>query len=106
MLTLPERIIFAVAVLISLYFTYQAVMRILHTLQRGHGRIDWSVIKKRIIAIPARVISFQPVFRFRLVPSIFHALVGWGFLYFFLVNTGDLLQGYLPGFVFLGNGII
>ncbi|OGO28894.1 MAG: [Fe-S]-binding protein [Chloroflexi bacterium RBG_16_54_11] len=58
------------------------------------------------MTIPARVLSFQPVFRLRVLPGIFHALVGWGFLYFFLVNTGDLLQGYLPGYQFLGTGTI
>jgi Fe-S oxidoreductase len=105
MLTLAEKIIFALAVLVSLYATFQAARRIVRTLQRGHGRPDWSVLRQRLITTPFRILSFQPVLRFRLLPSIFHALVGWGFLYFFLVNTGDLLQGYIPDFVFLGTGI-
>ncbi len=106
MLTLPERIIFILAVLLSLYATFQAVMRILRILQRGHGRPDWSVLRKRLLSAPARIISFQPLFRFRLLPSLFHALVGWGFLYFVLVNLGDLLQAYFPDFQFLGSGTI
>jgi Fe-S oxidoreductase len=104
MLTLPERIIFILAVLLSLYATFQAFLRILRILQRGHGRPDWSVLRKRLLSAPARIISFQPLFRFRLLPSLFHALVGWGFLYFVLVNIGDLLQAYLPDFQFLGSG--
>jgi Fe-S oxidoreductase len=103
---MPERIIFVLAVLLSLYATFQAVMRILRILQRGHGRPDWSVLRKRLLSAPARIISFQPLFRFRLLPSLFHALVGWGFLYFVLVNLGDLLQAYLPDFQFLGSGTI
>lgn len=47
---------------------------------------------------------FQPVFRFRLVPSLFHALIGWGFTFYLLVNLGDVLQAYIPNFVFLGTG--
>jgi Fe-S oxidoreductase len=43
------------------------------------------------------------LFRFRLLPSIFHALVAWGFLYFILVNFGDLLQAFVPDFQFLGG---
>jgi Fe-S oxidoreductase len=106
MLTLPERILFALAVLLSLIATFLAARRILRILQRGHGRPDWSVLQQRLITITARILTFQPVFRFRLLPSLFHALVGWGFLYFFLVNTGDLLQAYLPDYIFLGTGTI
>lgn len=106
MLTLPERIIFSLAVLLSLYATFRAGMRILRIIQRGHGRPDWSILRKRLFSAPLRIISFQPLFRFRFLPSLFHALVGWGFLYFVLVNLGDLLQAYLPGFQFLGTGTI
>jgi hypothetical protein len=34
---------------------------------------------------------FQPVFRFRLGPSILHGLIGWGFLSFLLINLADLI---------------
>jgi Fe-S oxidoreductase len=37
---------------------------------------------------------FQPVFRFRLWPSILHALIGWGFLSFLLINLADLIYAY------------
>ncbi len=106
MLTTPEKIIFILAVIVSLYATSRAVWRIIRILRRGHGRPDWSLIKRRIISVPARIISFQPVFRFRLLPSLFHGLVGWGFIYFVLVNIGDLLQAFFPGFTFLGHGVI
>ncbi len=36
--------------------------------------------------------------------SFFHGLVGWGFIYYLLVNLGDVLQALLPGFHFLGTG--
>ncbi len=106
MLTMPERGFFALAVLLSLYLTSRAVLRILRIIQRGHGRPDWSVLWRRLITIPPRIVSFQPVFRFRLIPSLFHALIGWGFLYFVIVNLGDLFQAYIPGFQFLGYGMI
>jgi Fe-S oxidoreductase len=106
MLTMPERIIFALAVLLSLLLTSRAVSRIVHIIQRGHGRPDWSVLRQRLFTIPPRIISFQPVFRFRFIPSLFHALIGWGFLFFVIVNLGDLLQAYIPGFQFLGIGML
>jgi Fe-S oxidoreductase len=106
MLTMPERIIFALAILLSLYFTSRAALRIIRILQRGHGRPDWNVLRHRIFSIPLRVITFQPLFRFRFLPSLFHALIGWGFLYYVFVNIGDFLQAYIHGFDFLGTGII
>ena len=104
MLTLPEKIIFALAVLVSLWFTFKAINRIIHILRRGTGRPDWKILKQRLITITPKILTFQPVLRFRPMPSIFHALLGWGFLYFFLVNTGDLLQAYFPDYLFLGTG--
>jgi len=106
MLTLPERIIFALAVLLSLYLTSRAVRRIIRIILRGHGRPDWNVLRHRLITIPARILTFQPLFRFRIIPSLFHALVGWGFLYYVIVNFGDLLQGYIHSYQFLGTGTI
>jgi hypothetical protein len=106
MLTLPERIIFALAVLLSLYLTSRAVLRIIHILQRGHGRPDWNVLRHRLLSIPPKIITFQPLFRFRFLPSLFHALIGWGFLYYVIVNIGDFLQAYIQGFEFLGIGFI
>ncbi len=106
MLTMPERIIFALVVALSLLLTSRAIVRIIRIIRRGHGRPDWSVLKRRLISIPPRIISFQPVFRFRLIPSLFHGLIGWGFLYFVIVNLGDLLQAYLPGYQFLGTGML
>ena len=37
---------------------------------------------------------FQPVFRFRLWPSILHGLIGWGFLSFLLINLADLIYAF------------
>jgi Fe-S oxidoreductase len=105
MLSLPERIIFALAVLLSLYLTSLAALRIIRILQRGHGRPDWNVLRHRLLSIPPKIISFQPLFRLRILPSLFHALIGWGFLYYVLVNIGDLLQAYIHGFTFLGTGL-
>jgi len=106
MLTLPEKIFFAFAVLISLAATAQAALRIVHILQRGHGRPDWRILRQTLLSIPPRILSFQPLFRFRFLPSLFHALIGWGFLYYVIVNIGDFLQGYIRNFQFLGTGII
>ncbi|HIQ08065.1 MAG TPA: 4Fe-4S dicluster domain-containing protein, partial [Anaerolineaceae bacterium] len=47
-----------------------------------------------------------PTWKLRLWPTLFHAFVAWGFMYYVLVNLGDVLEGFIPGFRFLGNGIL
>jgi len=94
MLTLVEKILFALATVASLYFTYRGVMRIIGHISSGQGKPDWSLLWKRLGEIIIKVGLFQPVFRFRLVPSILHALIGWGFLSFLLINLADLIYAY------------
>jgi Fe-S oxidoreductase len=102
MLTLIEKILFAVATLVSLYFTWVGVQRILANISSGRGRVDWRVIWRRIGELIAKVGLFQPVFRLRLGPSILHGLIGWGFLVFLVVNLNDLVYGY-TGFSILNQ---
>src|SRR5512139_3757926 len=102
MLTLTEKILFSLAVVVSLYFTWRGVERIIRHISSGRGKVDWSLVWKRIGALIAKVGLFQPVFRFRLGPSILHALIGWGFLLFLVINLNDLIYGY-TGFALLNR---
>ncbi len=102
MLTLVEKILFVVATLVSLYFTYRGVMKIVGHISSGQGKVDWSLVLKRIGDLILKVGLFQPVFRFRLGPSILHGLIGWGFLSFLLINLADLIYAY-TGFKLLDN---
>jgi Fe-S oxidoreductase len=106
MLTIAEKIIFTLAVLATLYAAWRVVDRIIGTIGRGHGKPDWGLVQKRLIAVLAKTISLQPTFRLRVGPSLFHGLVAWGFMYYLLVNLGDVLNGFFPSFSFMGAGII
>ena len=101
MLSLIEKLLFVIAVLLSLYFTWIGVHRIIKIIGRGQGKPDWTLIRKRLWEVALKVGTFQPVFRFRLGPSLLHALIGWGFLFYLLVNLAELVQGYIPGYRFL-----
>jgi Fe-S oxidoreductase len=103
MLTLVEKILFAIAVLVSLYFTYRGVMRVAAHIASGQGRIDWSLVWKRIGELILKVGFFQPVFRLRLGPSILHAFIGWGLYIFLMVDLSELLYG-MTGFRLLDQG--
>jgi len=106
MLTLAEKIIFFLAVLASLYMAYRVTERIIRIIARGNGKPDWIVARKRLGAVLAKTLTLQPTFQLRFVPSLFHAFIAWGFMVYLLVNLGDLLEAYIPGFHFLGQRIL
>ncbi len=93
-------------VLVSLSLSALAVRRIVRTIGRGQGRPEWGLLPQRFLEVVFKVGTFAPVFRDRPLVSFFHGLVGWGFIYYLLVNLNDVLAGYIDGFVFLGKGIL
>src|SRR5512138_818170 len=106
MLSVTEKVLFALAVVASLYFTWRGVQRIVKLISSGHGKVDWSLPFKRIGELIAKVGLFQPVFRFRLGPSILHALIGWGFIVFLVVNLNDLVYGYTRFAILDHTGVV
>jgi Fe-S oxidoreductase len=98
MLTTPEKILFIIAALASLYAAFRVAQRILLVLRRGQGKPDLQLAQKRLLSTLLKTITFQPVFRFRFWPSLFHGFVAWGFIYYLLVNLFDTLAGYIQGF--------
>ena len=94
MLSPVEKVLFALATIVSLYLTYVGVSRIVRLIGSGRGRPDWSNLLRRFWQLVLKIGLFQPVFRFRFLPSLLHALIGWGFLAFVLVNLSDLIYAY------------
>lgn len=94
MLSPIEKILFVLATIASLYFTYKGVMRIIAHISSGQGKPRWNLIGKRIGALIVKVGLFQPVFRFRFWTSVLHAFIGWGFLSFLLINLADLIYAF------------
>lgn len=104
MLTTIEKIIFVVAVLLSAYAALRISLRIIRVIGQGQGSVDWSVIPGRLVGTIFKTGTFQPVFRFRFIPSLFHAFIGWAFIFYLLVNLADVLEGFINDFEFLGGG--
>ena len=102
MLTLVERILFALAALATVIAGLLAVRRLVNIISQGHGRPDWKKAFRRLPAVLGRVAVFQPVFRYRFTASLFHAFIGWGFGFYLLVNVLDVVRGYVPGFAVPG----
>ena len=97
MLTVPEKFLFIFALIASATAAYLAGKRIIRTIGRGQGKVDWELVKRRLGSTLYKTITFQPVFRLRLWPSLFHGLVAWGFIYYLLVNLMDILAGFFSG---------
>ena len=104
MLTPPEKILFILAALITTFLASRAVIRLVRIIARGYGRPDWRAVPRRAVGVLVKTLSLWPVFRARPLTSLFHAFVAWGFTFYLLVNLGDVLQGFIPGFFFFGRG--
>jgi Fe-S oxidoreductase len=94
MLTSAEKIIFALALLVSLYFTWRGVARIVANIASGQGKPDWTVVLRKAGDALFKFFTFQPVFQMRPTVSILHGLIGWGFIAFLLINLNDFLYAY------------
>lgn len=106
MLTLPEKIVFVLAALATVYVAWRAVDRLSRIIGRGQGEVDWRLARQRLGVAVAKSVSLQPTFRTRFLASLFHGLVAWGFIYYLLVNAGDVLEGLIAGYEFLGEGAL
>ncbi len=105
MLTPIEKFIFAALVLATIYNGYWAFYKVYLVIRRGQGDYDDDHIKERAWRALIDWATLRPVWKTRPVSSLFHAMVAWGFMFYFLVNFGDVVQGYFP-IRFLGDGVI
>jgi Fe-S oxidoreductase len=105
MLTTLEIALFVLLSVGSALAAAHAADRIRRIVRRGWGKVSLDHIVERAIAAAVKAATFQPTWKTRLVPSLLHALVGWAFIFYLLVNLGDVLEGLLPNFVFLGGGL-
>lgn len=103
MLTTPEKLLFIIALLGSLFAAFKLVLRIGKTINQGQGEPEWGIAKNRLVNVILKTVTLQPVFRLRFWPSLFHGLVAWGFIFFLLVNLVDILDAFIQGFHIPGS---
>ncbi len=106
MLTLWEKILFTLALLATAYAAWQAIVRLVRIIGRGQGQPDWALARRRVADALLKTITLRPTWKMRPLPTLLHAFVAWGFMYYVLVNFGDVLEGYIPHFHFMGTGAI
>lgn len=106
MLTLPEKIVFILAALVTAGLVLRAAVRIVRIISRGHGKPDWKLIPRRLLDTAVKTVALTPTWRKRLITSLLHAMVVWAFMFYLLVNIGDSLEGLLANYIFFGSGIV
>jgi Fe-S oxidoreductase len=103
MLTPIEKILFVLLVLGSLYLTYITFGRMARVILRGHGALSLDNPVRRAWEGLVALVTQGGIIHHRPWTSIFHYAVAWGFIFYGLVNILDVVEGYVPNFVFLGD---
>ncbi|MCS6845351.1 MAG: (Fe-S)-binding protein [Caldilineales bacterium] len=102
-LTPVEMVLFALAVVASVYFGYQGFKKVFLVIKRGQGEFPAKEIPKRLWRAAVEWAGLLPTWRARRGVSLMHAFIAWAFIFYFLVNALDVLRGYtgwtVPGTV-------
>jgi Fe-S oxidoreductase len=94
MLTTVERILFVLLTLGCLYYGGQKFYAVYRAISRGKADARFDQLAQRIRHALWVVLTQQSVFKKRPIVSLLHALVFYGFVFYFLVNSVDLLEGF------------
>jgi Fe-S oxidoreductase len=95
MLTLLEKILFLLLLAASLYYGGRRFYDVYRSIARGKPDSRFDQLARRVIDALLNVVLQRSVFRMRPVVSFFHALVFYGFIFYFVVNLVDVLEGLL-----------
>lgn len=106
MLSLAEKIVFIIAVIVSLSLAYKSFKRMFQIINRGVNPISWSETFKNFPKGIKVFLSQQTLFTTRPIIGFIHAMVAWGFTIYILVNLFDVIAGFVPDFAFFPNSSI
>ncbi len=98
MLTVPEKVVFALLAAASFYLAYVGFARVVRVVARGQvGPLPrTNRLVTRAVQGVLKTLSQRTVFRARPVASTFHSFIFYGFVLYLLVNVIDGLNGFLP----------
>ncbi|HEY3306306.1 MAG TPA: (Fe-S)-binding protein [Candidatus Binatia bacterium] len=96
MLTTLEKILFIALTLGAFYFAGTGFLQVFKTIRRGKPEDRFDRLPERVLQALWVVLTQQSVFKKRPLISFFHALVFYGFVYYFLVNVVDGVEGFFP----------
>jgi len=105
MLTNIEKLVFIIFSLFILSLTWRSFGRMIAVISRGGDRLHFENPFFRIYTAMMVLITQRTVLKDRPVISFLHALIAWAFVLYFLVNIGDVLAAFIPGFILGGKGL-
>jgi len=94
MLTPIEKILFILLALGSLYYGGNKLYDVYRAIARGKPDARLDHLAERIRRALWIVLTQQSVFKKRPIVSFLHALIFYGFVFYFLVNLVDVLEGF------------
>ncbi len=94
MLTLVEKMIFVLLALGSFYYGGTKFYAVYRAIMRGKPDARFDNLAGRVRRAIWIVLSQQSVFKTRPIVSLLHALIFYGFVFYFLVNLVDVLEGF------------
>ena len=94
MLSTVEKILFVALVMASAYYGGKGFYNVYKTIARGKADPRWSHISEKILHALWIVLTQKSVFKARPIVSFLHALVFYGFVFYFLVNLVDVIEGF------------
>ena len=105
MLTPVEQLLFIVLVLFALGATYAGFREMYLIVNRGEGKLYLENLPARLWNALVVYFTQRTTMKTRRLTSLLHWGVVLGFTYYFLVNGADTLEGFIPGYRFLGEGL-
>ncbi len=106
MLTFIEKIAFIVIAVISVALTWRTFSTMIGVINRGQDKLYFNKFGRRFREALSVLFTQKTVLKNRPAISFIHSLVAWAFILYILVNIGDVLQGYIANYHFLGRGMI
>lgn len=95
MLTTVEKVLFILCYLASLYYGGRRFYDVYRSIARGRPDHRFDRLARRVTDTMVDVLLQRPVFKKRPMVSFLHALVFYGFIFYFLVNLVDVLEGFI-----------
>lgn len=103
MLTSVEQMLFILLALFSLGAAYSGFYEMYAIINRGEGQLHWNRLPARVWNALVIYVTQSTTLRTRRLSSLFHLGIVWGFTFYFLVNVGDVLEGFLNNYIFLAE---
>jgi len=105
MLSAFEKALFFLLVAGTLGLAWFTFRWMFGAIRRGDGQLHLNELPRRVFRAVEVALTQRTTLRARPGTSVIHLFIVWGFVYYILINTGDLIEGFFDVH-FFGDGRI